>query len=419
MISIKLPPLHAGQQVVARSRARFRVLVTGRQWGKTRFGVHAIMERGLAGETWWWVAPVYQTSEIAWKLLRKLAGQINAKCPGLIEIRLGDRALIFANGGEIICRSGDRPDNLRGPTLDGVVIDEADYLDEYIWTDVLTPALGVKCGRAILISTPRIEGGWFHRLFQSGLTGSDNRDTEVESFTFPTWTSPYFSAAALDHARRTLPSLTFRREYGAEFVSGAGVLIRREHLRIGLPERELEVFCAWDLAIGKKTTSDYTAGSAMSIDPATGFTYILEVVRDRVSFRGALAMIEAMAARHRPVVIAIEQVAYQAAVVQELLRTTRLPIVGVNPSQDKVLRFQPLAARYEQLLVRHAPGLPVYFENELLAFPVGEHDDTVDAVAYAYQSAADAAYSTAEVRGTRPTYEGMDHGSLDHLAAMG
>lgn len=423
MIRIKLPPLHEGQELVARSRARIVPTVTGRQWGKSRVGVNIAMRSLLAGEVCWWVAPVYQTSEIAWKLMRRQAAQINTRAPGLLDVRLGDRSIATARGGELLCRSADRPDNLRGGTLDKVIVDEADFCDEYLWNDVLTPALGVKDGCAYLFSSPRIENGWFHRLWKSGREDAEERgdvarDHEVESFRFPTWASPYFSKKALEHARLRLPQLTFRREFGAEFLSGAGAMIRREHLRYGCPARELEVVLGVDLAISEGQENDYTAVVALAVDLATGFVYLLDVIRDRVSFRGALAMVESMAMRWKPVDIAIESVAFQAAVVQELLRTTTLPVRGVKPSKDKVVRFQPLAARYEQFLVKHAENLDPDFERELLAFPLGEHDDMVDAISYAY-AAADRLTSRAIASGSIETFEGVQHGELSHLLAMG
>jgi phage terminase large subunit-like protein len=44
----------------------------------------------------------------------------------------------------------------------------------------------------------------------------------------------------------------------------------------------------------------------------------------------------------------------------------------------------PLQARYEQGLVHHLRSLPTFFDDELLAFPVGKHDDMVDALSCAY-----------------------------------
>lgn len=379
-----LPELHASQRAVADSPARVRVLVTGRQWGKTRLAAWLALRELMAGHaSAWWVAPTYQASEIGWRLVRKLAGAIVRAAPKALDVRLGDRAIIARDGGELWFKSAERPDNLRGGTLGFLVVDEADYCDEYVWTDVLSPMLGVQQGRALLVSSPRIEGSWFHRLWQRGRGG----DSDVQSWSFPTWDSPYWRADEVERARAELPAMSFRREYGAEFVSAAGALVKREHIRIGSPE-----FAPWctmgvDLAISEAQGADYTAVAVMTRDSA-GHVWLLHVERLRTGFHGAIERIKALAAQWRPRSIAIESVQYQAAAVQELLRTTTLPVVGVRPDRDKVARFQPLAARYEQGLIHHAPDLPPEFERELLSFPVGTHDDMVDACVYAWQALA-------------------------------
>jgi hypothetical protein len=75
---------------------------------------------------------------------------------------------------------------------------------------------------------------------------------------------------------------------------------------------------------------------------------------------------------------------YQGTFVRELLRQTDLPAVAVHPDRDKVTRARTLAARYEGGKVFHlhsAPGL-ADFEEELVAFPNGRHDDQVDAAVF-------------------------------------
>jgi predicted phage terminase large subunit-like protein len=73
--------------------------------------------------------------------------------------------------------------------------------------------------------------------------------------------------------------------------------------------------------------------------------------------------------------------------VQELLRTTTLPVRGVRPDKDKLTRFLPLLTRYQQQQVRHDPAkVPAWFREELLAFPEGQHDDGVDAASYAFSA---------------------------------
>ncbi|MBF0256354.1 MAG: phage terminase large subunit, partial [Gammaproteobacteria bacterium] len=118
-----------------------------------------------------------------------------------------------------------------------------------------------------------------------------------------------------------------------------------------------------------------------------GTVYLREVTRLRGEFRAVLEAIKAAAARWNPTLIAIEQVQYQAAVVQELSRTTSLPVRGVRPDRDKVTRFAPLLTRYEQHQVRHDPAMvPGWFVEEITAFPESQHDDGVDSVALAFKA---------------------------------
>ena len=141
-----------------------------------------------------------------------------------------------------------------------------------------------------------------------------------------------------------------------------------------------------DLAISTKDHADWTAAAVLA-RANDGTVWVLAVERLRATFHQVLGFIGAMAEQWHPRTVGVEAVQFQAAAVQELLRTTTLPVRAVHPGQrDKLTRFQPLEARYEQGLVRHAPGLPPDFERELLGFPVAEHDDQVDALSCAWDA---------------------------------
>lgn len=305
--------------------------------------------------------------------------------PG-VEVREADRALIAPGGGEFWFKSADRADNLRGEGIDDLIMDEADFQPRETWEQVLRPALADRRGGALLISTPNVEGGWFHELFERG----QGTDPSWRSWSFPSATNPHLAPAEIEAARASLPSIVFRREFGAEFVSSAGARVQRAWLHRGEPPDGLEVAMGVDLAISTKQGADYTAavvlGRVPEGQPTAGRIYVLDAQRTRVSFAQALAFVRSVAETWSPQSIVVEQVQYQAAAVQELLRTTDLPVRGVRPDKDKLTRFQPLEARYEHGLVWHAPGLAPEFERELLSFPVGDHDDLVDAAAYAYQA---------------------------------
>jgi predicted phage terminase large subunit-like protein len=364
---------------MVRHAARFKCVVAGRRFGKTRGGVCLVIEAGLAGKRAWWVAPTYAVSGIAWRLCKALCRDI----PGAV-IKEADRAILFPGGGEVWFKSGDRPDNLRGEGLDLLVMDEADFQSVSVWTEVLRPALADRRGRALFISSPKTEGGWFHLLFQRG----QGDDPEWKSWAFPSWTNPFLAPEEIEAARKDLPSIEFRREFGAEFVSAAGARVKAEWPRpCSVAPPGLDIAIGVDLAISQKQDADYTALVVLGRAP-DGKLYVLHAARGRMSFDAILGFIRDAAARFRPRIIAIESQQFQAAVVQELLRTTALPVQGVRADRDKVTRFLPVEARYEHRLIYHVAGLSREFEAEILSFPVGSNDDFADALAYAHRALA-------------------------------
>lgn len=375
VLRIWLPPMHPGQLEVARHPARFRVLAAGRRWGKTRLGALLCLVEAVQGRRAWWVAPTYKMARVGWREIARLAAQV----PGA-EIRRGELMVLLPTGGEISVRSADRPDTLRGEGLDFLVLDEAAYADPETWSYVLRPALSDRQGGALLISTPK-GLNWFHDLFRRGTAGEPG----WAAWRFPTSTNPHIHPEEIEEARRQLPELVFRQEYLAEFLDWQGALFKREWIRYGEPAGPLPTYMGVDLAISTREGADYTAIAVISRDPE-GRIWVRDVVRGRWTFHETLRQIASLAERWRPKLIAVEKVQYQAAVVQELLRTTKLPVKGVNPDRDKAARAMLLQPRYEQGLVYHSPSLPREFEDELLVFPEGEHDDQVDALVYAYEA---------------------------------
>ncbi len=173
-------------------------------------------------------------------------------------------------------------------------------------------------------------------------------------------------------------------------------------IRIGDIPKGLTLIQIWDLAISEKTTADYTVGWTIGIDEASNI-YLLEQRRGHWDFNRTLSEIAEMGKEWtaRPgagelVAIGIEQVAYQAAAVQEAARRTMLPIVPVEykgkDKSDKVQRARLLEARaaagkvFHPVYVdddnhEHDPEWWLPFAAEALYFPAGAHDDQVDSLA--------------------------------------
>lgn len=194
--------------------------------------------------------------------------------------------------------------------------------------------------------------------------------------------------------RATLGSYDWEALYQGRPRPAQGALFKREWFGDALADAApegLHWVWAWDLAVSTKASSDYTAGVKGALD-RNGVFWIERVVRFRAEWpdvKMAMAL-EAMCAPG--CVFALEAAAFQAAAVQELLRDPRFHRVAVRElraDKDKVTRARPLQARAEALKVRLVAGSWVQaFLDELYSFPLGAHDDQVDAAAYAYLQAA-------------------------------
>lgn len=404
--TIQLPTLYPLQKYIANYNARFKVVVCGRRWGKTRMCINIAFSKAIKGKKVWWVAPTYAQSMIAWRLIMMIILQLPKELGILINI--AEKTITFPNNGLISFKSADHPENLRGEGLDFLIMDEADFCKELVWTEVLRPALADRKGEAIFISTPYKENGWFHKLYLSGYPGNPKKsqrynnviypyyneptslDKDVVSFQLSTYTNPYIDHAEIEKARLSSTELVFQREFLAYFISSTGARIRKPWIKYitNVPEK-IDISIGVDLAISQKTTADYTAICVLGRDKINQDLYILDMHRGRYTFYEQKQKIIEYANKwieYDPLLkIGIEDVQYQKAIVQELSRITKFPIFGIHPITDKVGRFASIEAKYQHGQIFHIQGLPLEFESELLSFPLGDHDDMVDSIWNAYQ----------------------------------
>lgn len=176
----------------------------------------------------------------------------------------------------------------------------------------------------------------------------------------------------------------FRREHFRYFREEGGlyVLTDGETVKRVKPE-ECRRFATVDLAASTKETADYTVVSTWAMTPDKDLL-LLDVIRARMEGPDQVPLLEAAYARWRHGYIGVERVAYQLTLIQAA-RRKGLPVRELIADRDKVARALPAAARMEAHSVYFRAGAPWLgaLEDELLAFPTGEHDDQVDTLAYA------------------------------------
>ena len=352
----------------------------GRRWGKSAFGIdYLTTERsGIAGalsnRPVAWFAPNYKYLGDAWRDAKAILR------PVIVHKDETDHRMILYGGGSIEFWSLDGDDPARGRKYSKVIIDEAAIVRHLLdkWLLSIRPTLTDFRGGALFASTPKGRNDF--RKLEDLLRQRSPNDSAF--FHAPSSQNPFLHPGEIEAARNDLPELYFRQEYLAEYVDFGGALVRPDTIQHGRPDYEYPIVVGVDLAISSKTTADYTAISVISRDKA-GRIFVLFVIRGRWQFSEILRQIEMVAAKFKPVRIMIENNQFQAAVVQELRRTTELPVIGVRRDVNKLTAFLPLAGKYENRLMYHSPDLPPYFEDELLAFTgtdADDHDDCVDSV---------------------------------------
>lgn len=136
-----------------------------------------------------------------------------------------------------------------------------------------------------------------------------------------------------------------------------------------------------DLAISEKQTADYTAMVLIG-KSNTGDIYVLDYINKRLSFNAQVELIENLVVKWEPNEVVIEQVAYQAAMIDELRRRGGLKIMPVTPTRDKVARAYMVSGMVEGNLVHFKQKGMSDVTDNLTIFPDGTHDDLTDAFVY-------------------------------------
>lgn len=138
---------------------------------------------------------------------------------------------------------------------------------------------------------------------------------------------------------------------------------------------------SWDTAI--KAGPAHDASACVTVRFSEGKHCIIDVAVLRAEYPELKRRIQLLAHHYEPQAILIEDKASGQSLLQDLRREGMLPVIGIVPKGDKIVRMARVTPMIEAGLValpRHAGWLAA-FESELLAFPNGSHDDQVDALA--------------------------------------
>lgn len=329
------------------------------------------------------------------------------------------------SGQQVLIQAYGAGQNLRGLRFlhkrpDIVVVDDVESLEsaesetqrqkvkEWFYADVLPLS---SHARFFVIGTILHQDSLLNSLIENPPSGFKVIKHAVVENDKPTWIEkfPLHRILQLKEDFRKQGLLhRFYTEYMNEPIAPDTQIFKPSYFRYYEPSAlrvsELSVYTAVDLAISKEPTADYTAVVTVGVN-AENHWFILDVAYGRWNPDEQIDAIFKAVAKWKPLVVGIEKVAYQKALIhflqkEQVARNVFFRTKELEAEKKKELRISALSARFASGTVwfpRQAPWL-AELESELLAFPKGKHDDLIDALAYIEQIAQPPAWhSTVQV----------------------
>jgi predicted phage terminase large subunit-like protein len=381
--------LHKAQLQFLQSKSLFKCFCGGIGSGKTWCGSYDLLRRAKAGRLYLVAAPTFQMlQDSTFRIFLSVADGL-----GILEhkyVRHGaPPAVKLRSGCEVIFRSSDNPDSLRGPNLSGVWLDEGALMAAETFGIVVGRLReGGEMGWLSCTSTPRGKTNWVHEVFNTGRPNTELVRCKTQD-------NPFLPREFTSTVGQQYTSQQRLQELEGEFVDGEGGLFRRDWFGVVDPAalpRMVRKVRGWDLAgsdARKAADPDFTAGVLVAAD-GQGTCYVLDVKRLRSSPQAVEQAVRQTAELDgRETLIWMEREPGSAG-VSLCDHYARHVLNGYafhdeRCSGSKATRAQPLAAAAERGLIKLLAGHWVKdFLDELEIFPMGNHDDQVDATALAF-----------------------------------
>lgn len=201
-----------------RSTLRFIISHSGRRSGKTEIAKRKFIKRAMRFHAWpdgrfFACAPVQnQANRIYWEDFKDMIPRALQR-----KVSESDKTITLVTGTTIGVAGMDKPERLEGMPLDGVLMDEYADMRADAWGKHVRPALSTpgRPGWAMFIGVPEGRNHFYELISMANIAPQD-----WGVFHWPSW--EVLDPAEIEAAKRDLDELTFRQEYGGEFVSFEG-----------------------------------------------------------------------------------------------------------------------------------------------------------------------------------------------------
>ncbi len=404
-LTLTLPKPHPGQAQIINEANRYNAVDCGRRFGKTMLGINRVADPTVLKYPVGWFAPSYKLMIEVWREAVRILEPITTRR------NASDRRIELVTGGVLEFWSLDNPDAGRGRRYKRIIVDEAALVKNLmdIWQLSLRSTLVDFGGDAFFLSTPKGRNG-FWQMWQ---WGQDPLQDDWASWQMPTATNPKISADEIEAMQRTMPERVYAQEIEAQFLEDAGGVFRRvvdaataTEKQKGDPDGQYVYGLDW----GK--SNDFTVIIVM--DARTKQMVYMDRF-NQIDYQVQIGRLLGTCERFRPSQIIAESNSIGTPIIEQLKRQN-LPVKAFNTTNaSKTQAIDALALAFEQSKIEILNDTVLI--NELQSYemerlpsgmlrysaPEGTHDDTVMALALAWQGCIDRLPSGLNILGTTQT----------------
>ncbi|MDA0780980.1 MAG: phage terminase large subunit [Rickettsiales bacterium] len=183
----------------------------------------------------------------------------------------------------------------------------------------------------------------------------------------------------IERAKQELGSYAYAAQYLQNPVNADSGMVNIDWFKRYnvLPEGN-KVVQSWDTAIKTGANNDVSASTSW-IETQSGY-YLADVTAKKMEYPELKRTVISLAQKWNANTILIEDKASGQSLIQDLKRETKLPIIAVNPKNDKITRFAAVTALIEagRVWLPNSSEWLIDYETQILGFPNTPNDDMVD-----------------------------------------
>lgn len=405
--------------------ANRRIFVAGRQVGKSRSASwYAI---------WYAVTHAESTVLILAKAQRQAMELFNTLKKELRKSHGDDEWGIprstrtevqFENGARILCLPvGNSGANIRGYSADLLMVDEAAFIPDEIFQEVLSPMLAVGDNTFVMTSTPLGKKGYFYERYDEARRADERGEQPAYNVTHAkTEDNPYVDDEFIEEQRETLTPMQFKQEILGQFVEASDSYFTTDevlHEEVAVSERVTRETDKCYLGADVAHTGD-DASVYISMD-AEGNVFDVSYTHGK-KLTDAMGRVRTLDHQNDYDKVMVDATGLGQGVVDQLEETIGRKVEGftfTNPkkadlystlkdafqNREITYRFERNAGRPENKMYQQLTALEYKYTSTgrmKISHPSGGHDDFCDSLALANWARNNRAFAPSDREAMQP-----------------